>query len=126
MEKAQQVRNELLRSLLQQDEAKNAVRSSREISQLSDNIRLRTEQILSNVVASSSGAEMHASNITHTPRGNTPTSPTRRLPLHTGPAALVADFAQPRRLEETEAEAWGTPNAEDHGDDISAITDDHF
>ena len=123
MEKAQQVRDQLLQSLLQQDEGKNAVRSSREISQLSDNIRLRTEQILSKVVASSSGADIHAAN---SAGRHLPSSSSRRLPLQTAPATRAADFAQPHILEETAVEAWGTPHAEDHGDDISAITDDHF
>lgn len=90
LEEAQQLRKQLLRSLDQKDDA---IRSSREICQLSETIRLRTEQLLSQ---------------------NTP------LPPPELPAVTQLGY------DHEEVEPWGDPNDGDIGDDISAITDDHY
>lgn len=115
LEQARSAREQLLRSLLQKDDEKNAIRSSREISQLSDNIRLRTEQILSKVVASSSAADALA----------TTSALATSLPI--SPAARSSHLGATEDLHRADDwDARGAHNEGEHGDDISAITDDHF
>jgi hypothetical protein len=107
LEQAQKLRDQLLRSLMQKQDG-NAIQASKEICQLSDDIQLRTEQILSR-------------NAT-TPQVESLISPV--LPIDTSDNRLnhVAKHRIPD-YQEQKAE-WVEPD--DHDDDISAMTEDHF
>ena len=97
LEETQQLREQLLRSLMQKEDG-SAVRGSREISQLSENIRLRTEQFLTRV----------ASVPTATPGPEEVDAPPGTNDQH---HIVSQEYEQ---------------NNDEIGDDISAITDDHF
>jgi hypothetical protein len=104
LEQTQQLREQLLRTLLQKEDGK-VCRVSTEICQLSDNIRLRTEKILTQT----SGSPEEPNNDTDVVAEN-------RL-----------DNLGEHRLdgfqEQETPGGWGTNTHDDHGDDISAITE---
>eukprot|EP00934_Nitzschia_sp_Nitz4_P003671 Nitzschia sp. Nitz4//scaffold10_size219509//93822//95162//NITZ4_001425-RA/size219509-processed-gene-0.74-mRNA-1//1//CDS//3329532911//3661//frame0 len=113
LEQAQQVREQLLRSLAQKDDA-NAIQSSREICQLSESLRHRTEQLLNRVSKGSSRSEPER----------------KKAPKPVGPMTVPDDHPgegyQAPPLHGDANAAWGEQELDDHGDDISAITDDHY
>lgn len=107
LDQAHKLREQLLRTLVQKDDG-NAVRTSREICQLSDNIRLRTEQILS---------QAKSVRVPLDPKPTTGLQPQNQIDHD------VSNYNDHHHRNDT---PWRTDEANDHGDDISAITDDHF
>ena len=103
LEQAQKLREQLFRTLLQREDGKS-LHVLREMTQLSDKLMLQTEQIL----AQTSGSTRNTS-------GNVDVHTVNHLE-NKGKHRL--DIFQ----EAGTAKGWGT-NAHDHGDDISAITE---
>jgi predicted nucleic acid-binding Zn-ribbon protein len=103
LDQAHQLREQLLRTLLQKDDGK-AVRVSSEVCQMSKSIIARTEQALQDASLGHSGAEGLVTDTTSKDRGVTVSADAARI----GTA-------------ERGASDWGA--IDDHGDDISAITD---
>jgi hypothetical protein len=105
IEQTEALREQLLRTLLQKEDGKTA-RASREITQLSDNIRLRTEKILDQTAG--------APEEPHGEKDIIPDDRLGKLEVH----HHREDFQE----RETDG-GWETTQTHDIADDISAITE---
>jgi hypothetical protein len=108
LDEARQWREQLIRTLLQKEDGK-AVQLSKEVCQLSNNILIRTESLLKESSCGQLNTDSDLRKISHDGSGGTVTAPAA--------ATGMADV--------TDNGAWGAMG--DHGDDISAITENsHF
>ena len=108
LEQTQQLREQLLRTLLQKEDGE-VFRASREMCQLSDNILLRTEQIMN-----------QTSKSPEKPRDNHKAVAENRL------GEIDEHRLKGFQEQETPVGWEGGEHENDHGDDISAITEDNF
>lgn len=123
LEQAQRLREELLSTLLQKEDGK-AVLVSNEMCQMSDNIRRRTESVLADEVRARTEKAL---------REVTAAQSNVAVPAVAAENITSRSVAGAQRLEEdfsprdTAAHAGWRTLSQDHGDDISAITENsHF
>jgi hypothetical protein len=123
LEQAQRLREELLSTLLQKEDGK-AVLVSHEVCQMSDSIRRRTESVLADEARARTEKVLKEVAVAQSTVAAPVVAAENITPRSVAGAQRLVEDVSPRDTG-TDA-AWGTVS-HDHGDDISAITENsHF